>query len=220
MARSLRPGAARSSEARRSRALARDLAGKTTSRIAIRQEHLPPATIGCLRDRTADPPRNSSPARFRIVSLKVKGRWTRILDPPRNYERFFPRDEPPETDPERRQYAREILGRFATRAFRRPVDDRTLDRLVAIAEGIYRSRAIASSKGWRGPWWPCWPRRALCFAWRRPNRIASPSVGKYPYVDEYALASRLSYFLWSTMPDDELIRLAERGELRKDLAAR
>ena len=32
----------------------------------------------------------------------------------------------------------EILGRFATQAFRRPVDDRTLDRLVAIAEGIYR----------------------------------------------------------------------------------
>ena len=32
------------------------------------------------------------------------------------------------------------------------------------------------------------------------------------------LASRLSYFLWSTMPDDELTRLAARGELRKDLA--
>ena len=40
--------------------------------------------------------------------------------------------------PERRQYAREVLGRFAGRAFRRPVDDRTLDRLVAIAESVYR----------------------------------------------------------------------------------
>ena len=39
-----------------------------------------------------------------------------------------------------------------------------------------------------------------------------------PLLDEYALASRLSYFLWSTMPDDELIRLAERHELRKNLA--
>ena len=35
----------------------------------------------------------------------------------------------------------------------------------------------------------------------------------------HAFASRLSYFLWSTMPDDELFRLAERGELRKNLVA-
>ena len=41
----------------------------------------------------------------------------------------------------------------------------------------------------------------------------------YPQVDEYALASRLSYFLWSTMPDEELFRLAEQGELRKNLPA-
>jgi hypothetical protein len=38
-------------------------------------------------------------------------------------------------------------------------------------------------------------------------------------IDEYSLASRLSYFLWSTLPDDELFRLAERHELRQNLAA-
>ena len=38
-------------------------------------------------------------------------------------------------------------------------------------------------------------------------------------VDEYALASRLSYFLWSSMPDDELFKLAGEGKLRQDLAA-
>ena len=32
-------------------------------------------------------------------------------------------------------------------------------------------------------------------------------------VDEYSLASRLSYFLWSSMPDTELVALAEKGEL-------
>jgi uncharacterized protein DUF1592/uncharacterized protein DUF1588/uncharacterized protein DUF1585 len=36
-------------------------------------------------------------------------------------------------------------------------------------------------------------------------------------VDEYALASRLSYFLWSSMPDKELMQLAEQGQLRKNL---
>jgi hypothetical protein len=40
-----------------------------------------------------------------------------------------------------------------------------------------------------------------------------------PFVDEYSLASRLSYFLWSSMPDDQLIQLAGAGLLRKNLAA-
>jgi hypothetical protein len=38
-------------------------------------------------------------------------------------------------------------------------------------------------------------------------------------VNEWALASRLSYFLWSTMPDDELFAQAEKGTLRQNLEA-
>jgi hypothetical protein len=40
---------------------------------------------------------------------------------------------------------------------------------------------------------------------------------RFAPIDENALAARLSYFLWSTMPDDELFKLAERGELRREL---
>jgi hypothetical protein len=40
-----------------------------------------------------------------------------------------------------------------------------------------------------------------------------------PLVDEYALASRLSYFFWSSMPDSELFRLAASGQLRAQLPA-
>merc|ERR1711964_517608 len=36
-------------------------------------------------------------------------------------------------------------------------------------------------------------------------------------IDQFHLASRLSYFLWSTMPDDELFHLAEQGELTNHL---
>jgi len=46
----------------------------------------------------------------------------------------------------------------------------------------------------------------------RPGQI-------YPYVDEYALASRLSYFFWSSMPDAELFDLAAKGQLRSNLTA-
>ena len=38
-------------------------------------------------------------------------------------------------------------------------------------------------------------------------------------MDEYSLASRLSYFLWSTLPDDELLKLAASGQLRQNLDA-
>jgi hypothetical protein len=50
------------------------------------------------------------------------------------------------------------------------------------------------------------------------EEAAPNAAGGVAYVDEYSLASRLSYFLWSTMPDDELIALASRGELRKNLS--
>ncbi len=157
---------------------------------------------------------------LRIVSVKMQGpvdpkKWVRS----RNYDRFFPRTEPPEGERERRQYAREILARFATKAFRRPVDEVTLDRLVAIAEGIYRQPGYRFESG---------VARAMVAVLASPRfvfrveatepRTGQSSQSKYADIDEYSLASRLSYFLWSTMPDEALTTLAERGELRKNLA--
>jgi len=46
---------------------------------------------------------------------------------------------------------------------------------------------------------------------------AAQATAKAAFIDEYSLASRLSYFLWSTMPDDQLFQLAERSALRKNL---
>jgi hypothetical protein len=58
------------------------------------------------------------------------------------------------------------------------------------------------------------------FLFRAEGAVAEGGQnGGHPLIDEYALASRLSYFLWSTMPDEELTRLAGAGELRKNLPA-
>lgn len=46
-------------------------------------------------------------------------------------------------------------------------------------------------------------------------RDSQPNSERPTYVDDFALASRLSYFLWSSIPDAELVALAERNELRK-----
>src|SRR4029450_5550215 len=50
------------------------------------------------------------------------------------------------------------------------------------------------------------------FLFRVEREPASPA----PYLlDEHGLASRLAYFLWSSMPDDQLMRAADEGRLRR-----
>src|SRR4030095_2790612 len=52
---------------------------------------------------------------------------------------------------------------------------------------------------------------------RNQSLLASAATVNSSFIDEFSLASRLSYFLWSTMPDAELLDLARRGELRENL---
>ncbi len=131
-------------------------------------------------------------------------------------DRFFFKGTPPPDPEARHAYAHQILERFANRAFRRPVDQATVDRLTALAETIYSEPDGSFETG---------VRQAMIAILASPRFIFriedSPPVQAgeaHSPLDEYALASRLSYFLWSTMPDQELIDLAQRGELRRNLA--
>ncbi|HMJ90090.1 MAG TPA: DUF1592 domain-containing protein, partial [Candidatus Acidoferrum sp.] len=151
-----------------------------------------------------------------LDTLKLHGPLDRsFLERPKEYYRVF-MDGPPPADPGlRREYARKILRHFATRAFRRPVDEPTLDKLVRITDGIQRQRgpsfehavgqgltAILAS-----------PR----FLFRAEIQPEPNNPAKIVRVDEFALASRLSYFLWSSLPDDELLAQARDGKLRTNL---
>lgn len=165
-------------------------------------------------------PRAGDAVELRVVSVVVQGpidakHWTR----PPGYARFFPRDQAPAADPDRRNYAREVIERFARRAFRRPVDSRTVDRLADIAEASYRlpGRTFEEGIGQAMVAVLASPR----FLFRVENVEPEPGPPGRPHapIDEYALASRLSYFLWSTMPDDELFRLAGEHRLRANLPA-
>jgi hypothetical protein len=154
---------------------------------------------------------------LRIVSARIEGpldrsHWVR----PDGFELFFDRDPPAETEG-RRAYAREVLERFATRAYRRPIDTATLDRLVALAEAVYSQPEKQFEDGIAQALVPVLasPR----FLFRIEAALEPDTPREHPQIDEYALASRLSYFLWSTLPDEELFRMAARGELRKNLQA-
>jgi hypothetical protein len=151
-----------------------------------------------------------------LVAAVIRGPMDeRYWVKPPGYERFFPGRIP--DDPSRRRaYAREILGRFAERAFRRPVDEVTKDRLAALAETVAARKGQTFESG---------VAQAMTAALTSPRFLfreesAEPgAAGPYPPIDEYALASRLSYFLWSSMPDAELFRLAGSNDLRKSLRA-
>ena len=139
--------------------------------------------------------------------------WT----PPENYSRFFPKGPAPKDAVARDAYAAELLRSFATRAFRRPVDAGKVAQLVALARQVYSEPGRTFEEGIG---------RALMAVLGSPRflfRVEEPEKARalepFAPVDEYALASRLSYFLWSTMPDEELFRMAERGELRREQSA-
>jgi Protein of unknown function (DUF1592)/Protein of unknown function (DUF1588)/Protein of unknown function (DUF1587)/Protein of unknown function (DUF1585)/Protein of unknown function (DUF1595) len=134
-----------------------------------------------------------------------------------NYERFFPRAVP-KARKERRAYATEILTAFAEKAYRRPLtDEDTGARLAALAEAAYTQSGKSFEQG---------VAHAMAAVLASPRflfRLEAPAsqglTARFADVDEYSLAGRLSYFLWSTMPDAELMSLAARGELRANLAA-
>ena len=89
--------------------------------------------------------------------------------------------------------SRQFLESFGTRAYRRPITRAELQRLTELGKEdiTIALRAILVSPH---------------FLYRGE-----------PSLDEYALASRLSYFLWSSMPDDELFTHARKRTLRKNL---
>ena len=151
--------------------------------------------------------------RLNAVTLRgpaAKEHWVA----PKGYARFFPRAIPDDLAG-RRAYAGEILGRFAERAFRRPVDSGTIARLVSLAESTFTVPEATFEAGVAQAMVAVLASPRFVF---REEDIEPLRLGQaHPYVDEYALASRLSYFFWSTMPDEALFRLAGEKRLRASL---
>jgi len=112
------------------------------------------------------------------------------------------------------QCARQILSRLARRAYRRPVTDAEMRPLLAFYEdgrkegsfdrGIQRGleRILASP----------------LFIFRVEQDPASLAAGAPHRLTDVEIASRLSFFLWSSIPDEALLQRAERGTLQQPAA--
>lgn len=104
--------------------------------------------------------------------------------------------------------ARQVLERFLPRAYRRPVKPQELERAMALFRtALQRDDSYESAV-----------RFALTGVLLSPNflfRIEESNPAPEPaLVDSYAMASRLSYFLWGSMPDQTLVDLAAANRLQ------
>lgn len=109
---------------------------------------------------------------------------------------------------DQRTTARRVLARILPRAYRRPVDPAEVEKFLALYDrGARRGDPFEENV-----------KLALKAVLVSPRFLFKyeendPRPGIRP-VGQYEMASRLSYFLWSTMPDEELLHLAAAGKLQ------
>ena len=116
----------------------------------------------------------------------------------------------PATPAENEGCATEIISRLAARAFRRPVTDEDLESLM----DFYR-RGEEDGGFDRGVRWAVQTLLAKPeFIFRFEKKPAEALPGQSYRIADLELASRLAYFLWSSIPDEELVRIASEGKLQ------
>ena len=141
--------------------------------------------------------------------LKIAGPFdgTVAVDTPSRRKIFVCR---PANAAEERPCAERIISTLARRAFRRPVTDRDIESLMDLYETSHKNgdfearieiaiRAILADPE---------------FVFRGEAEPTNLTGGSSYRISDSELASRLSFFLWSSIPDDQLLNLASRGKLR------
>jgi len=122
----------------------------------------------------------------------------------------------PDSEEARLEYAKELIRPFLAKAFRRSADDQTVKRLCKLAQQIWQAEEGSFEKGIQQSMVAILASPRFLF---REEFSAKTESSQHALVDEFSLASRLSYFLWSSMPDEELMNLAAENRLRENLDA-
>lgn len=107
--------------------------------------------------------------------------------------------------------ARSIVGNIARRAYRRPVTEADIGPLMKVYSGVKQDAGF--EPGVAAAVQAILVSPQFLFLQEKPATGAKP--GSVHRISDLELASRLSFFLWSSIPDDELLRVAEAGQLSK-----
>ena len=146
-----------------------------------------------------------------VASIRVRGPLDKIELPPSHKQIIFINPEEVNRE-ERRQATEQILRKLVTRAFRRPPTEDELRR--------YRDLAFAARR--QGETFESSVQLILQALLVSPHFLYKMELdppekeGEPRDLNDFEVASRLSYFLWSSMPDDELLELAAEGKLKQD----
>jgi hypothetical protein len=148
---------------------------------------------------------------FRVSSFEVSGPYKThgVSDTPSRERIFTCR---PGSGADQQICAEQIITRLATRAFRRPLAETDLADLLqyyrdGLAQGGFEEGIRSAVTGiLASPY----------FLYRVEQVPAGVAPGQVYRVDDLTLASKLSFFLWNTIPDDELLDAANRGDLHRD----
>ena len=135
------------------------------------------------------------------------------LPKPASHRRIYGERGDSEND---RAWALRVFSDFGRRTFRRPLREGEAERYLGflrLAEmdklGVEHGIRLGLEAMLVSP----------SFLFREEPQPDPGNAAVIHPVDEHALASRLSYFLWSTMPDERLLQLADEGKLRANLDA-
>lgn len=151
-----------------------------------------------------------------VDSLEIEGPLYEEGDPlPESHKRIIFRT--PETPDQYHDSASAVIERFMRRAYRRPVTGGEVSKLVRLAE-IAREHGDSYERGIQLAVQavlasPQFLFRVELYRPQRDRRGKVIQVAGGAPLNDFEVASRLSYFLWSSMPDEELSSLADSGVL-------
>lgn len=120
--------------------------------------------------------------------------------PPEHHTRILFESPLRESDPQ--AYVQAVLKRFMSRAYRRPATREEIDRFVEVYEFVAPELGTLEAA----------MRETLAMVLVSPQFMYH-TIASEETIRQYELASKLSYFLWGSMPDAELLRLAEEEKL-------
>jgi Protein of unknown function (DUF1592)/Protein of unknown function (DUF1588)/Protein of unknown function (DUF1585)/Protein of unknown function (DUF1595) len=144
-----------------------------------------------------------------MEAIRYHFRW--VDDTLRRMERMRVEAEPHHLD---------ALLRFTARAYRRPLSQPERDDMLALYSALREKSGLTHEEAVRDSivrvlMSPKFSYRLDLLSGPAPLKDGADGPASFQPLSDYALASRLSYFLWSSMPDEELLARAKAGDLQR-----
>jgi hypothetical protein len=140
-----------------------------------------------------------------VAMQAIRDHFQRVNDTMRAVERMRLDAEPRHLD---------ALLRLAERAYRRPLAQPERDQMLAFYGSLREKGGLTHEEAIRDSIVSVLMSPKFCYR-MDPGGAAGAKNGPAQPLDGYALASKLSYFLWSSMPDEQLLAQAATGDLQK-----